>query len=303
MGFPYDEGKAFYEQEASDLSCSVTINEVVLSTCNDLWTDAGGNVTAKAETDTLKEGTACCELDIAAGQAAGMIGYTAVEAAAAGTNINTAWNGAAFNYLRFWFKSTVALASGDFTIGLDNAATFNTAVGAGHRNWAIPAILAANVDVWHLCQVPCPRTLTDGTELASIDSVGITMVTDVGACVLHIDDIRLTNYSLSPSSAGISIPLTSFVHNTDLQPVKAPAVLAFPYLTRYTSTNELPQDMEITWYKGAAGAWASTDVEQGTMNYSATERLTDVRARATSCAIVLGADLGASEYIELMVEE
>ena len=283
------------------LTAGVRVSEVVMSTCDVIWTDAGANVTAKAETDTLKEGTACSELAIAAGQAVGMIGYTAVEAAAAATNINTDWASAAYNYLRFWFKSSVTLDAGDFTIGLNNAATFDTAVGAGHRNWDIPAIDVVNT--WYLCQVPCPRTLTDGTELASIDAVGVTMVTDK-TCTIWIDDIRLCSYDLSPGTLGMTPVSVAAILNTDLEPLKTPMLFAFPFRSRTFATNELPQAIDLTWYLGSnTDTWTSSDLEQGQIELSASERATDVEVCASSCSIVLGADLAAGETLELLVKE
>lgn len=284
---------------AGNRSCSMRMNEIVLCTCDDIWTDAGANVTAKAETDVLKLGAACAELDIAADQAVGMIGYGTVAVAA--TNINETWLDAKYNHLKFWFRSSVVLEAGDFTIGLDNAATFNTAVGAGHRNWNIPLIPAANT--WYRCYVPCPRTLTDGTELASIDGVGITMVTDK-TCTIWIDDIRLCNYQTAGDST-ITLPSTQTIGNTNLDTSEALTELWYlPYRSGQVTIHELAQDCELSYYLGSNPAtWTSSDVVSGTDRLVSGQTGTDLWRTATSIAFKQGASLVAGEYLSVLVVE
>jgi hypothetical protein len=288
-------------------TASIQLNEIVLSTTEIVWTTGdGANVTPKAETNTFKTGTACAELAIGAGfpTAAALPKPIGFQTAALGAiNLNTAWNDAAYNYIKLWIKSDIATwAAGGMTVGLDDAANFVTAVGASHRDWALPALPAANT--WYRAAVACTRTLTDGTELASMDGVGLTATVDPGVCQVWVDDIRLCNYQFGGTDKITVAPLAT-VGNTDMDTADSRIELwYFPFRTRLITIYECPKDVEFLGYLGSnAATWTSSDRTQGTVKLLDGQTAVDLNREWTAVAVKLGADLGAGEILSMEVSD
>lgn len=268
------------------LVASVKMSEAIICTGEAAWTQVDAACTVTADATYYKVGAASAKMAMAAGAAAGIQAYGVP--AVDNTNIATA----GYTHIKYWIRSSLAVAAGALKLGLSDAAD-----ASGTEYYVdIPALAA---DTWTRV---CSELSTDQAALTSLSSIHLYLVTDSGAQNVYIDDIRLCKYVLSPTD-GITLAETSTLGNTNAVTDTASEVFQFPFRARLASTNELPQDIGVTWYAGSPDAWASTDVEQGAMHYSATERLTDVNVSATSCSIVLGADLAAAEYIELMVEE
>ena len=86
-----------------------------------------------------------------------------------------------YDYVEFWIKSTVATSSGNLKIHLDNATV--TADGNDLESLDVPALTA---DTWKYCRVALSNPETD----TAIVSIGLEYDNDLGACTIHLDDIK-----------------------------------------------------------------------------------------------------------------
>ena len=87
-----------------------------------------------------------------------------------------------YDYVEFWIKSTVATSSGNLKIHLDNATV--TADGNDLESLDVPALTA---DTWKYCRVALSNPETD----TAIVSIGLEYDNDLGACTIHLDDIKV----------------------------------------------------------------------------------------------------------------
>lgn len=141
---------------------------LVVEDCEDAWDElVDGDVTSTADAAVHKVGTKSAKLVVAAGCAAGDILATEVVA----KDLTT------YEYVNMWIRSTVALASGDLQLLLDDTASCASPL----ETIDIPAV--ATPDTWTLVQCD----LADASLLGSIISVGIKMAVDKGAFTVYID--------------------------------------------------------------------------------------------------------------------
>lgn len=144
-----------------------------LHNCDAVWDElVDGDVTASLETSAtiVKEGTGCLKLVVAAGCGAGDI---------LATDSITSQDISECNEVEIWIRSSVALTAGYLQLLLDNTASCASPV----ETLNIPAT-SANTWTRHVITLANP-----GSDTAII-SVGIKMVTDVGAFTLYVDYIR-----------------------------------------------------------------------------------------------------------------
>lgn len=139
---------------------------VTIEECQDVWT-AGSNVTASLDTETPC-GSYSVKLAVTATPAAGdIIAYEAV----------TSMDLSTIEFITGWFKSSVALDAGDYTLHTDDTA----AIASPVTTTSLPAAKAGE---WtYFC------VAISGGSAATI-SVGLKMAVDKGAHDFWIADVR-----------------------------------------------------------------------------------------------------------------
>jgi len=151
--------------------CQEPVTDEVIEDCAAVWTEfVDTDVTATQSTTLGAEGNGCLKLVAAAGLAATDI---MASNALASTDISNC------DQLEIWVYSTVALASGDLQVLLDNTALCASPV----ESLDIPATLA-NTGTYHVIDLANAHLDT------AIISVGIKHVTDMGAFTLYVDRIH-----------------------------------------------------------------------------------------------------------------
>lgn len=152
-----------------------TLPVVSLHTCEAVWAEyVHTNVIATADTAFFKQGAKSCKLVVA-------------DAAPAGALLATAALSPARNLVKclkvgMWIRSTVALASGDLQLLLDDTAACASPI----ETLDIPAVTAGEVNTWKYVKL----TLATPATCTAIVSVGVKMVVDKGAFTFYLDDIR-----------------------------------------------------------------------------------------------------------------
>ena len=278
-------------------SASVKIDkELQICDCLDVWTDPGVTVTASADATYFREGTTSALLHMEAALTTGIVGYDT------GSLANNDLSGGDYSHIAFEVRSSIARAAGDFQIGFDDSATFNTAYGAGVRVVDLPAIPAATVaNPWYTVCLP----LSAGQlALTSVSSVGIwAILTQLNLhSDLYIDNIRLMRI-VPTGDAAITIPTIHSVENANGDTDRV-TLFAFPFKSRLLATNPAPLALELVPFRGeAAGAWAATDPEQGHVYLETTEYLDDSPRSYTALAIKRATELTGVQKITLEVLE
>ena len=140
------------------LSCDSVFDETVDS-----------DFTVSVDTEDYKRGSASNKFVIAAGASAGDIATDSI------TSVNLA----KYDYIEFWIKSTVATSAGNLKILLDDTASCASPI----ETLNVPALTA---NTWKYCRVALSNPHTD----TAIISVGLEYDSDLGACTVHLDDIK-----------------------------------------------------------------------------------------------------------------
>lgn len=164
-------------------------NRTKLDCCDDSPVGWVGktNVTAALSTTSPKEGTGFVTLTIGANFTTGLAAYFNDTAWDDGTQD---WTG--YDYFGMWVKSTVAQAAGDLQFVISENAD---AGGAGNVEIDLPALTA---NQWKYCVIAAPAGIS---AMNAVTSIGIKVVTDNGACVVSIDDIRgITSFTSNADS-------------------------------------------------------------------------------------------------------
>jgi hypothetical protein len=147
---------------------------VTVENCEDAWNESvDGDVTATASNTTgmVMVGTYSCKLVMGSGIDAGDI---------LATEAMGALDISGCDYLAAWIYSTVDLAAGDIQILLDEDAV----CASPSESLDVTAVTA---DTW--TRVALPMAAAGSTRNAII-SVGVKMVTALGAFTLYLDDIQ-----------------------------------------------------------------------------------------------------------------
>jgi len=140
------------------LSCDSVFDETVDS-----------DFTVSVDTEDYKRGSAANKFVIAAGASAGDIATDSI------TSVNLA----KYDFIEFWIKSTVATSAGNLKILLDDTASCASPI----ETLNVPALTAST---WKYCRVALSNPHTD----TAIISVGLEYDSDLGACTVHLDDIK-----------------------------------------------------------------------------------------------------------------
>ena len=140
------------------LSCDSVFDETVDS-----------DFTVSVDTEDYKRGSAANKFVIAAGASAGDIATDSI------TSVNLA----KYDFIEFWIRSTVATSAGNLKILLDDSASCASPI----ETLNVPALTAST---WKYCRVALSNPHTD----TAIISVGLEYDSDLGACTVHLDDIK-----------------------------------------------------------------------------------------------------------------
>ena len=144
------------------------ITQKLLHNCNSVFDESvDSNFTITADTEDYKTGSASNKIVIADGASAGDTASDTI------TSVNIS----KYDYIEFWIKSSVATSAGNLKIHLVDA-------GGIEESLNVPALTA---NVWKYCRVEL---------VAPYDNTAITQVrfeydSDLGACVVHLDDIKV----------------------------------------------------------------------------------------------------------------
>lgn len=150
---------------------TLDFKDKLIENCEDAWNESvDGDVTSVLDTADYKVGSGSVKLTVAVGASAGDI--LATEAISSVNLINA-------RKVKLWIKSSVATAAGNLQLLLDDTANCASPL----ESLDIPALVP---NTW----TPLELTLATPANLAGVISVGIKMVVDLGAFVLHLDEIR-----------------------------------------------------------------------------------------------------------------
>ena len=127
-----------------------------------------GDFTQALDTKDRKQGTQALKLTIASGASAGDFVSDSI----------TSKDISGYDTIEMWVKSTVATSSGNLKLLLDNTASCASPI----ETLSIPALSA---DTWTFVRMTLANPETD----TAIISVGLEYDSDLGACVVWIDDI------------------------------------------------------------------------------------------------------------------
>jgi hypothetical protein len=128
------------------------------------------DITADADTKIKKQGTASNRFTIVAGASAGDIATDSI----------TSRDISKYDYIEFWVRSSVATSAGNLKILLDDTASCASPL----ETLSVPALSA---DTWTFCRVALANPETD----TAIISVGLEYDSDLGACIVWLDDISV----------------------------------------------------------------------------------------------------------------
>ena len=143
-----------------------------LHNCNTAFDESvDSDFTVTADTEDYKTGSASNKIDIAVGASAG----DKITDSISSVNL------AKYDYIEFWIKSTAATSAGNLKIHLDNATV--TADGNDLESLNVPALTE---DTWKYCRV----ALNNPHKDTAIVSIGLEYDSDLGACVVYLDDIK-----------------------------------------------------------------------------------------------------------------
>jgi len=157
-----------------------TTKKTVIEDCEDAWNEStAANVTSSVDSVVKKTGTNSVKLAVGSAVAAGTILATEVIAS---TDIRRK------SHIHLWIRSTVNASSGDLQLLLDDTANCASPV----YTLNVPALTA---NVWKRVSIPIPviSEATTGAPTQALISIGLKMVTDLGAFDVNIDDICVGN--------------------------------------------------------------------------------------------------------------
>ena len=128
-----------------------------------------GDFTQSLDTKDKRQGNQSLKLTIASGASAGDFITDSI----------TSKDISQYDYIEMWVKSTVATSSGNLKLLLDDSASCASPL----ETLSLPALTA---DTWTYCRMALSSPELD----TAIISVGFEYDSDLGACVVWIDDIK-----------------------------------------------------------------------------------------------------------------
>jgi hypothetical protein len=145
-------------------------NGKLIEDCEDAWNESvASGVTSSADAADKKVGAASAQLLIDESVGGGTILATEIIAVDLSTRKS----------ISYWIKSSVSTNAGDLQILLDNSPECTSPL----ETLNVPALAAG---FWTKCSI----ALSNPVALNNLVSIGLKMVTDLGACTIHIDDVR-----------------------------------------------------------------------------------------------------------------
>ena len=151
---------------------SVALSYEVVDDCEAAWDEyVGSDVTVSVDNADYKVGSGCNKFDMAAEASVGRLA----------TNDFGPLDARAYNYIKFWIKSSIAINSNELSILLDDTAGCISPL----KDLNIGALTA---NTW----TEKTLALGDASGLSAICSVGIDQDVDKGAFTLRVDQVRLT---------------------------------------------------------------------------------------------------------------
>jgi hypothetical protein len=145
-------------------------NGKLIENCEDAWNESvASGVTSTADETDKKAGAASAQFVVDESVGGNTILATEVIAVDLSTRKS----------ISYWIKSSVPTNAGDLQILLDNSPNCATPL----ETLNVPALAAG---VWTKCSI----TLSNPAALANLASIGLKMVIDLGACTIHLDDVR-----------------------------------------------------------------------------------------------------------------
>ena len=142
-----------------------------LHSCNAAFDETiDSDFTVSVDTNDKRKGSGANKFVIAAGASAGDIATDSIGS----KNISK------YDYLECWVKSTVATSAGNLKILLDDTASCATPL----ETLSVPALSA---DTWTYVRIALANPETD----TAIISVGLEYDSDLGACTVWLDDIKV----------------------------------------------------------------------------------------------------------------
>jgi hypothetical protein len=266
---------------AGTRSASLRLNEVVIDDCETIWTigATGGTSVLDDDATVFKVGAESAELILNADATAGIVSYST--GALANTDLSD------YTHVKYWIRSTIALAAGDFKLGFSDAAD-----QSGTEYYVdIPAIAA---NTWTRVITDLTSGTDPWTNVSSASSIHLNMVVDKAAGSIFLDDIRLCNYELS-GDADITLPETTTYDGEILQ---------MPFRAQSLTVHEVPQDIKVQYRVGSTVDTHSTSDGVGGYDYIMSgQTATDLQRVFTNLRIVLSADLGAADYLSVLAQE
>ena len=163
---------------------SGNVGELEVEDCEDVWNELEDpHVTQTVDSTDKKKGTYSIKWVVGADMSAGDTIATEV----------IAKDLSAYKTIRLWIKCSIATASGNLKLQLDDDVVSKELL-------SIPALVA---DTWTEVNL----TLNDPAADNALDTVGMEYDADIGACTIHIDDIRATKEILQGASRKFDIAL------------------------------------------------------------------------------------------------
>ena len=148
-----------------------SVTSTILHSCNSAFDETvDSDFTVTVDKEDKKQGTGCNKFVIASGASAGDIATDSM----ASKDISK------YDYLECWVKSTVATSSGNLKILLDDSASCASPL----ETLSIPALSA---DTWTYVRIK----LANPELNTSIISIGLEYDSDLGACQVRLDDIKV----------------------------------------------------------------------------------------------------------------
>ena len=153
-----------------------TVSERVLHDCNAVWGTIATNITAAADTEMRRRGSASMRLTDASGFGTGAMATTTI------TSVDLS----AYSHLEFWVRSTTARAANFFRIYLNNGSS-------DQFTGQFPA-LSANVWTHVRLDLRSDNQVvpTGGEVYRAITTLRINAISDPGQAQMWIDDVRVT---------------------------------------------------------------------------------------------------------------
>lgn len=180
--------KYIYEYNTSLANwAKIVSRQAALGDGDAAWT-ASANVTATQSTDRLV-GSHSAKMAIQASFTTGLAAYLDFVA------VNTT----SYSYIHYWIKSSKATSAGDLRLAIDNT----SACASPLQYYDVPALA---VNTWTQCEI----AIASGSN-AAVVSIGLDVVTDLGAMDVFIDNVIAVD-----RHTGTSTNRWSVAHHLDL---------------------------------------------------------------------------------------